>query len=297
MEIVREEVEQAVPRWLVALLDRIDDHDEAIRLQHARHLGQRLLADRLGQLVHQERRHDEVEARILERQLLGRALDQFYARGPADQPARLGEIGRAEIEAGELHAGPGVVQEGEQAAGAAADIEAREMALVAARHPVGDRFQRTTAHDVGGAGEQHLDLGVVDRGGMLAEPAVALEVEVLAIVVGQPIALLAGRQLFALAVAARIDLRQVAEIKNAAAQEFAGVEGQRPRRRKEPRLDVLPFALEDGAHVLRHLVARGRRPDREVGLGHRLQEPPAGGIVAGIPGDARGLARGIGETI
>jgi hypothetical protein len=98
-------------------------------------------------------------------------------------------------------------------------------------------------------------------------------------------------------VAARIDLRQVAEIKNAAAQKLAGVEGQGARRREEPGLDVLPFALEDGAHLLCHFVARGRRPDREVGLGHRLQQPPAGGIVAGIPGHARGLARGIGETI
>ena len=48
VEIVREEVEQAVPRRLVALLDRIDDHDEAVGLQHARHLGQRLRADRLA---------------------------------------------------------------------------------------------------------------------------------------------------------------------------------------------------------------------------------------------------------
>src|SRR5215212_11138091 len=101
---------------------------------------------------------------------------------------------------------------------------------------------------------------------MLAEPAVALEVEVLAVVVGQPIALLAGRQLFALAMAACIDLGQVAKIKGTAAQEFAGIEGQRPRRRKEARLDVLPFALEDGAHVLGQLIARGRRPDREVWL-------------------------------
>ena len=38
VEIVREEVEQAVPRRLVALLDRIDDHHEAAGLQHARHL-------------------------------------------------------------------------------------------------------------------------------------------------------------------------------------------------------------------------------------------------------------------
>ena len=39
VEVVREEVEQAVPVGAVALLERVDDHDEAVGLQHARHLG------------------------------------------------------------------------------------------------------------------------------------------------------------------------------------------------------------------------------------------------------------------
>ena len=175
---------------------------------------------------------------------------------------------------------------------------AAQVALVAARHPLGDRLQRAAAHDVGGAGEQHLDLGVVDRRRMLAEPAVALEVEVLAVVVGQAVALLAGRQLVVeRAVAPRIDLRQVAEIEQAAAQELGRFRSARAGCGKQAGVDVLPFALEHRAHVGRHLGARRRRPDRKLGLGHGLQETPARRVVAGIPGDPRGLARGIGETI
>jgi ribonuclease E len=72
---------------------------------------------------------------------------------------------------------------------------------------------------------------------------------------------------------------------------------QRTRCGKEAIGNVAPFALEERAHVGSHLLAVGRRPDRIVWLGHRLHQPAARRIVAGIPGDASGLAGGVGQSI
>src|SRR5471030_134679 len=248
--------------------------------------------------MHQERGEDEVEAAIFERYLLRGTFDQLHPRRPADQAPRFAEIGRAEIEAAELHAGPGFVHGGEQAAGAAADIETTHVALIAAGHPVGDGLQCPAAHHVGSAGEQHLDLRVVEGGRMFGEPTVGLEVKVLPVIGRQSVALLAGRQfLIEAPMTARVDLRQVAEIEEAAAQEFRRLGRQRARRGEQPVRDVAPFALEDRAHVGGHLLAVRCRSDGIVGLGHRLQNSPARRIMTGIPGDARRLAGGVGQSI
>ncbi len=173
------------------------------------------------------------------------------------------------------------------------------VALVAAGHPFGDRLQRAAAHDVGGAGEQHLDLGVVERGGVVGEPAVALEVEVLPVIVGQAVGL-GGR-----AASRRRACRAGAHRPAAGRGNRAGCgAGTRPAparagagagrgRHRCPAIRAWNTARMSAVSSAR----AGRRPDGEIGLGHGLQEAAAGGIVAGIPGDPRGLAGGIGEAI
>src|SRR5258707_12379910 len=95
---------------------------------------------------------------------------------------------------------------------------------------------------------------------MLAQPAVALEVEVLPVVLGQAIALLAGRQLVVeRAVAPRIDLRQVAKIEQAAAQELRRPRSARAGCGERPGFESLPFALAQRGHRGVHLAARSRR--------------------------------------
>jgi hypothetical protein len=58
--------------------------------------------------------------------------------------------------------------------------------------------------------------------------------EILAVVVGQAAGLVAGREFVVeLAMAAGIDLRQVAKVERTAPQEIAGIARQRPGRRKQ----------------------------------------------------------------
>jgi len=133
---------------------------------------------------------------------------------------------------------------------------------------------------------------------MVAEPAVALEMEVLPVVVGQAVGLGAGRQLgLELAMATGIDAGQVAEVEQAAAQDLGRLGADGARGREEAGFDVVPFAREQGTDVLRHLGPARRWPDREVGLGHRLEQPPARRIVAGVPGHPGRLAGRIAEAI
>ena len=96
---------------------------------------------------------------------------------------------------------------------------------------------------------------------------------------------------------ARIDLGQIAKVERAAAQQFGRVGAEERRGREEARRDVLPFPLEQRTKIGRQLGPLGRRPDGKIGLGHGLQQAPAGGVVAGIPGDPRGLAGGVGQAV
>ena len=298
MEIVGEEIEQAVPVRLVALLDRIDDHHQPARLHDARHLSQHLGPHLLRQLVQKERGNDEVEAAVVEGQRLGRGLFELHARCAADQAACLFQIGRTEVDAGEPQARPRAVQEGEQPAGAAADIQAPEFALVAALQPFGDRLQGPPAHGVGGAGEENLDLGVVDRGRFFGQPAAALEMKILPVVARQvSVGVVAVGFVVDAAVPAGIDLGQVAEVKRTAAQQFGRIRAGQGGGGEKPGGDILPFPLEQATQVGRQLGSAGHWSDRKIGLRHGFQQAAAGGVMAGIPSDPRGLAGGIGEAV
>jgi hypothetical protein len=98
-------------------------------------------------------------------------------------------------------------------------------------------------------------------------------------------------------VASCVDLRQVAEIEQAAAQEFRRLGLAHARAGKQAGRDVAPFALEQGAHVGRHFGAAGRRTHRRVRPGQRLEEPAASGVVTSVPGDPSRLARRVGPSI
>ena len=122
--------------------------------------------------------------------------------------------------------------------------------------------------------------------------------EILPVVVGQAVGLGARRQLVVEGtVSPCIDLRQVAEIEQAAAQELGRLRAQGARGGKQAGRDIPPFLPEHCTHLGGQLGAARRRPDGKIGLGHGLHQAAAGGIVAGIPGDPGGLAGGVGEAV
>ena len=127
---------------------------------------------------------DRREARIGERQPLGLALDQPRP-GPAGQRTlRLGEVGAAEVEADDRQARVVVLDRAKEPARAAGDIQKRLVGETAAFQMPGERHQGLTAHRVGGAVEQHLDLKIVQLGRVLAQIAVGLIVEIAQVVGG-----------------------------------------------------------------------------------------------------------------
>ena len=159
------------------------------------------------------------------------------------------------------------MQEGEQAAGAAADVEAVQGALDCGRPSTGRSASGRAAHDVGGAGEQHLDLGVVERRRLIGQPTAALEVEMLAVVVGQAVVLSAGRSSSANAARGGAD-RPAAVVGNSAGC-GAGIPPVPVRAwgRQKPGLDMSAIRAGISAHVGRQLGPRRRQPDRKSGLG------------------------------
>ena len=157
---------------------------------------------------------DDVEAGIGQRQRLGVGFGERHPRPGCEPPPGDGKIRRRQIDSG--HRQPRVValDLGEERAGAAGDVEqpSRTAAPFAIQQRLPKRHQRLAPHRRGAAAEQHLDLMVVALGRGRAQIAVALEVEMLA-VIGR----IAGRlrqlqpALAGIAVAAGVDRAQIGE--------------------------------------------------------------------------------------
>ena len=107
---------------------------------------------------------------------------KLVSRPAAQMPPRVPDIGIRHIEAVNGKPRPGLFDEVEKAAGAAADIQKRKLALIAAGEDLVKRRQRLPPDRIGAAVEQHLDLGVVALGGVIGHPAAGLEMEILQIV-------------------------------------------------------------------------------------------------------------------
>src|SRR5215469_3916988 len=119
----------------------------------------------------------------------------------------LPDISLRHVEARRGKPRPGLLDEIEKPSGAAADVEERELALIASGKNLVQRDERLAADRIGGAIEQHLDLGVVALGGISRHPAAGLEVEILQ-VIGRALAacLLAQHLVQAALLAAAVDL-------------------------------------------------------------------------------------------
>src|ERR1700730_11573439 len=101
---------------------------------------------------------------------------------------RLGDVGFGHVEPESRKARPRLLDEIEEASSAAANIEKPEAALVATGEDLMQRRQGLAPDRIGGAFEQHLDLGVVALGGVPRHPAAGLEMKILQIVVRPPAA-------------------------------------------------------------------------------------------------------------
>jgi hypothetical protein len=204
-----------------------------------------------------------------------------------------------------MHARPGLLDEAQEPACAAGNVEQPHLALVAACHMFAERHQALAAHGVGAAGKQHLDLGVVELGGMLAQIAVGLVVEVLQEIVRQLLSQLRRIDLMAAAVGLALHrVRQVGEIAPARRPDLAETPVVIARHRIVAGLGVGEVALEQPRHVGQDAVAAGpgrARPGpwRLDGLRSVVGTMVAarGEVVAHVPGDAGALPGGVEELI
>ena len=216
-----------------------------------------------------------------------------------EQGARLVQIGRAEIQRGDRQARVVVLDEGQEASGAAGQVQELGFGAAPPGHEGGERHQSLAAHGIGRAGEEHLDLVVVELGRASAQVAVGLIVEILQIV-GRKVLLesLVRPDLGAGAgVAPPLDTLEIGEV------------GRRHGKRLERRgdqivghpvvtgLDVAPVLSEQLDHVpaqARRL--RERAGDLALGL-DRLGQPSGQPGLAHVEPDPAALADQVGGAI
>ncbi len=178
MEIAREGFEQTVELGAVAELKGIHEDKAALRPENAGEFGGDLQAHVGGNLVEEIDGGEEIETPIGKGHGLGDAgMELGLIR--RHMAAGFLHIGRGEIEAHDPQAREGLLEEADEAAGAAGDIEKSEAALIAAAQILRHRHDALPAHGVGGAREEDLDLGVIEAGGVRREIAACLIVEVL----------------------------------------------------------------------------------------------------------------------
>src|SRR5215813_8904550 len=195
VKTLREQLQHPVVVRLVAILQRVKEHEATARLEYARELGERLPPHLGRQLVKQEYAGECILARIRQRNGLGFG-DQEIEPAPALQMASgLREVAVRHVETDDGEARPGLLDEVDEAPGTTADVKEFELPLVAPGEDLVQWNERLATDRVGGAVEQHFDLGVVALRGVFGEPATRLEMEVLQIVGGPPAADIVGEHL------------------------------------------------------------------------------------------------------
>ncbi len=165
----------------------------------------------------------------------------------ASRRPRNRQIGRRQVDPGHRKSRVIPFDLGEKAASAAGDIEqpGRTRAARSFQQRLAQRHQRLPAHRRRAAAEQHLDLVIVALGGGGAQIAVALEVEMAAIVGGVVLGLGQRQQAVArVAVPAGIDGAEIAEEIGCPADFGERVAAPLLRRRVKPGRDVAPVLLQ-----------------------------------------------------
>eukprot|EP00284_Hemiselmis_tepida_P011974 CAMPEP_0174941034 /NCGR_PEP_ID=MMETSP1355-20121228/70713_1 /TAXON_ID=464990 /ORGANISM="Hemiselmis tepida, Strain CCMP443" /LENGTH=188 /DNA_ID=CAMNT_0016188117 /DNA_START=122 /DNA_END=684 /DNA_ORIENTATION=+ len=184
--------------WLVALLERVCDDDDAPGLEHPEHLFCHLVAHWLRDLMEQVRTRDDVKRVADEGGGLGAALHEL---GGVDHPAgrALCEVekvahvlpGLLKIVGGEVrghgaHGRPVVLDKRVQAPRSARDLEEGDVCLVhdppPEGHKLGDAHEARPLHRVLHAAEERLGRVLVRLGAARGQPPVRLPVEVLQVV-------------------------------------------------------------------------------------------------------------------
>ena len=146
-------------------------------------LGRDLAADFAWQFVEQIDAGRHVMGCVGQAAVLGRRGDEVGAALPGLQKrARLFDVGRAQVEGGDRQAWIVVLDEGQEAAGAAGDVDQAGVGAAPAFHEPRQGHQGLAPHGIGAAAEQHLDLMVVEFRRLAAHPAAGLVVEVLQVV-------------------------------------------------------------------------------------------------------------------
>ena len=150
-------------------------------------------------------------------------------------------------------------------------------------------------HGVGAAAEQHLDLVVVELGRALAQPTVALEVEVLQVIAGIALfGLFLPPHLVVLALMPPpLHPGQVAKVGLGAEQRIDGVTAQVVRRPVIASLDVGHVALHQPAQVFQDgRRLRRRALDRSFWL-NRFGQAGGEPILTEVEADAGCLRQGV----
>src|SRR6266851_7869832 len=212
VKILREQLEHAVVVRLVADLQGVDDDQPAAGLEHARALAQERAAHLRRQFMEHEDAGDGVLALVGERDRLP-VRDHEVDPAPAlEVTSRLCQIGLRHVDPDDRQPRPGLLAKIEEAAGAAADVEQAQTALIAPGEQLVERHQRLPPGRIGRAFEQHLDLRVVTPRGLLRHPAAGLEMEILQVVNRTLAAAVLVQHFPPMAVlAAAVHLRQVLE--------------------------------------------------------------------------------------
>ena len=112
VEVGGKTLEHAREHRRVARLDRVGERQHASRLQDARELGGDTGPHGRRQFMEQEHTRHRVHAGVGHREAFGHRLDDPGAAAPA----RLGEVGGREVQAGDVRAGKGGAQIDEEGA-------------------------------------------------------------------------------------------------------------------------------------------------------------------------------------
>ena len=215
--------------------------------------------ERGRQFVEQVDAGGDVVARRRQRRRFHGGLDILDPRPGLQVAPRLRDVVGADVEGGDGEARIVVLHEGEEAAGAAGDVDQAAVGDAALAEELVDRHQRLPAHGVGGAAEEDLHLVVVEPRRFLAQIAVGLVMEGAPVVVGEALGLV-GRDLRAfLAAAPAVDVRQVGEIGEALAEGRHRAVDEIMRQAIVAGVDVPQVALDELRPVGRELAGRWHR--------------------------------------
>ena len=309
MEAAAEVVHHGGELGRVGQLDGVGQHQHATGFQQPIALVDHVLAGLAGQLVQQEHAGDPLHAGFGEGHRLAIALHQLgQLAGQLREPAvGLAQVGRGEVEAHQLGLGQGATQLAQGAAGAGGHIQHPDLGGRVVREGLEaaqQGCQYPPAHRIGCAVEQDLHLQVVEGGGVVAQVAVGLVMEVLQVVVGVGALVHIPRQVPHVALAAAVPDGghvQPHQRVTAGPVQPGGVEQQ--RRRIQALFRLLPVPLLQGLHGLpqigQQLVGHGLKAGAALGR-QQLHQLAAHLLV----GDAEqrlalleGLVRQLGELI